>query len=78
MIAGRMKVIVLCFCFYLGEGFVAFYATPNPFQLNKICLNQQLLGTLMAGLLDTFITANGHTYGRSTGYVYNSYWAHLW
>ena len=23
-----------------GEGYVAFYATPNPFHFNKICLNQ--------------------------------------
>ena len=23
-----------------GEGYVAFYATPTPFLLNKICLNQ--------------------------------------
>ena len=22
-----------------GEGYVALYATPNPFLLNKICLN---------------------------------------
>ena len=26
-----------------GEGYVAFYATPNPILLNKICLNQQIL-----------------------------------
>ena len=24
-----------------GEGIVALYATPNPFLLNKICLNQE-------------------------------------
>ena len=24
-----------------GEGIVVWYATPNPFRLNKICLNQQ-------------------------------------
>jgi hypothetical protein len=24
----------------IGEGYVASYATPNPFILNKICLNQ--------------------------------------
>ena len=23
-----------------GEGYVMFYATPNPFLLSKICLNQ--------------------------------------
>ena len=26
---------------YPGEGNVAFNATPNPFHLNKICLNQE-------------------------------------
>jgi hypothetical protein len=28
-------VIITC-----GEGYVAFYATPNPFLLNKVCLNE--------------------------------------
>jgi len=37
----------VCVCVYvsvscLGEGNVAFNATPNPFLLNKICLNQGL------------------------------------
>ena len=27
-------------CVYPGKGNVAFNATPNPFLLNKICLNQ--------------------------------------
>ena len=27
-------------CVCPGEGIVAFSATPNPFRLNKICLNQ--------------------------------------
>ena len=26
-----------------GEGIVALYAAPNPFLLNKICLNQETL-----------------------------------
>ena len=29
-----------CVCVCPGEGNVAFNATPNPFHLNKICLNQ--------------------------------------
>ena len=31
---------VVCVCVCPGEGSVAFNATPNPFHLNKICLNQ--------------------------------------
>ena len=31
-------VVFVCVC--PGEGNVAFNATPNPFHLNKICLNQ--------------------------------------
>jgi hypothetical protein len=27
---------------YCGEGFVLLYAMPNPFLLNKICLNQHI------------------------------------
>ena len=33
-----------CVCVCPGEGNVAFNATPNPFHLNKICLNQQIVG----------------------------------
>ena len=29
--------------FISGEGNVALYATPNPFLLNKICLNQTFI-----------------------------------
>ena len=32
---------MLCVCVCPGEGNVAFNATPNPFHLNKICLNQK-------------------------------------
>ena len=32
-------VVFVCVC--PGEGNVALNATPNPFHLNKICLNQQ-------------------------------------
>ena len=32
-------VVFVCVC--PGEGNVAFNATPNPFHLNKICLNQK-------------------------------------
>ena len=31
---------VVCVYVCPGEGNVAFNATPNPFHLNKICLNQ--------------------------------------
>ena len=34
---------VVCVCVCPGEGNVAFNATPNPFHLNKICLNQGLI-----------------------------------
>ena len=33
-------VVCVCVCVCPGEGNVAFNATPNPFHLNKICLNQ--------------------------------------
>ena len=33
---------VLCVCVCPGEGNVGFNATPNPFHLNKICLNQRI------------------------------------
>ena len=32
---------VVCVCVCPKEGNVAFSATPNPFHLNKICLNQE-------------------------------------
>ena len=36
--------------FLSGEGIVALYATPNPFLLNKTCLNQQFLSDVSAPL----------------------------
>ena len=33
-----------------GEGNVAFNATPNPFHLNKICLNQRVNSNLTLSL----------------------------
>ena len=32
----------VCVCVCPGEGIVAFNTMPNPFHLNKICLNQQV------------------------------------
>ena len=34
--------VCVCVCVCPGEGIVAFNATPNPFHLNKICLNQRV------------------------------------
>ena len=34
-------MLCVCVCVCPGEGNVAFNATPNPFHLNKICLNQR-------------------------------------
>ena len=31
--------VFVCVCVYPGDDYVAFSATPNPFLLNKICLN---------------------------------------
>ena len=44
----------VCVCVWLGsfvntssgEGIVALYAAPNPFLLNKICLNQVFLSIM--------------------------------
>ena len=38
LITSTNCLCVVCVC--PGEGIVAFNATPNPFLLNKICLNQ--------------------------------------
>ena len=43
-------VVFVCVC--PGEGNVAFNATPNPFHLNKICLNQTTVHQVTT-ILDT-------------------------
>ena len=40
-----------------GEGIIAFYAAPNPFFLNKICLNQLNLWNLCT---QKFVTSVNH------------------
>ena len=40
LIAYTNYLRVVCVCVCPGEGNVAFNAKPNPFHLNKICLNQ--------------------------------------
>ena len=34
-----------------GEGHVLLYATPNPFRLNKICLNQSPVCVFQRGVV---------------------------
>ena len=43
-----------------GEGDVAFYAAPNPFLLNKICLNESLISRDNKSLRKLRTTEVGH------------------
>ena len=51
--------VCVCVCVRLGtfvntssaEGIVALYAAPNPFLLNKICLNQKIATILLSAYM---------------------------
>ena len=68
MLITYMDACVLCarVCGYPGEGIVAVDAMPNPFLLNKICLNQAVVQVMAACMPSPCVVATSEWY---FGYV---------